>query len=296
MVKRTLYFGSPARLNIHLDQLVIKKPNQASFKHTVPIEDIGIVLLDNPQISITHSVMQQLLKNNVAFITCDEKHLPTGLLLLLNGHTKQSQHFRHQVSASEPLKKQLWQQTIVSKIDNQSRHLARLGIPNHQFAPLMRKVQSGDTTNVEGHAAKLYWQLLFQDFTRERFGDYPNNLLNYGYAILRAIVARALTASGLLPTLGIHHRNQYNSYCLADDIMEPYRPYVDALVVQIMEEHGEPVEDLTQDMKAQLLEIATVDTVIQGRRGPLMANVTRTTASLHQCFAGERRKILFPEF
>jgi len=295
MIKRTLYFGSPARLNIHLQQLVIKKPDKPDFKRTVPVEDIGIVLLDNPQISITHSVMQQLLKNNVAFITCDEKHLPTGLLLLLNGHTKQSQYFRHQVSASEPLKKQLWQQTVISKISNQSRLLERLGIQNNRFPPLMRKVQSGDSTNVEGHAAKIYWESLFEDFNRERFGDYPNNLLNYGYAILRAIVARALTASGLLPTLGIHHRNQYNAYCLADDIMEPYRPYVDYLVVQIMEEYDEPIEDLTPDMKAQLLEIATMDTIINGRSGPLMTNVTRTTASLHQCFAGERRKILFPE-
>jgi len=295
MIKRTLYFGSPARLNIHLQQLVIKKPGKPDFKRTVPVEDIGIVLLDSPQISITHSVMQQLLKNNVAFITCDEKHLPTGLLLLLNGHTKQSQHFRHQVSASEPLKKQLWQQTVISKISNQSRLLERLGIQNNRFPPLMRKVQSGDSTNVEGHAAKIYWESLFEDFNRERFGDYPNNLLNYGYAILRAIVARALTASGLLPTLGIHHRNQYNAYCLADDIMEPYRPYVDYLVVQIMEEYDEPIEDLTPGMKAQLLEIATMDTVINGRSGPLMTNVTRTTASLHQCFAGERRKILFPE-
>ena len=295
MIKRTLYFGNPARLNIQHQQLVIRKPDQPSFRHTVPVEDIGILLLDNPQINITHSVMQQLLKNNVAFITCDEKHLPTGLLLLLNGHTKQSQHFRHQVNASEPLKKQLWQQTVIAKISNQSRLLEMMGIYNKPFAPLIRKVQSGDSTNVEGQAAKIYWASIFQDFTRERFGAYPNNLLNYGYAILRAIVARALTASGLLPTLGIHHRNQYNAYCLADDIMEPYRPYVDYLVIQIMEEYDESIEDLTRDMKAHLLEIATIDTIINGRRGPLMNNVTRTTASLHQCFAGERRKILFPE-
>ncbi len=296
MIKRTLYFGSPAYLNIHLQQLVIKRPNQPDFKRTVPVEDIGLVLLDNPQITISHSVMQQLLKNNVAFITCDEKHLPTGLLLLLNGHTTQSLHFRHQVSASEPLKKQLWQQTVIAKITNQSRLLGHLGISNNRFPPLIRKVQSGDVTNVEGHAAQVYWQSLFQDFTRERFGDYPNNLLNYGYAILRAMVARALVGSGLLPTLGIHHRNQYNAYCLADDIMEPYRPYVDYLVVQIMEEYDEPIEDLTPGIKAHLLEIASMDTVINGRWGPLMTNITRTTASLHQCFAGEKRRILFPEF
>lgn len=296
MIKRTLYFGSPAYLNIHLEQLVIKKPDNPSFKHTIPVEDIGIVLLDNPQITISHSVMQKLLKNNVAFITCDEKHLPTGLLLLLNGHTTQSLHFRHQVSASEPLKKQLWQQTVIAKISNQSRLLAHLNIPNDKFPPLIRKVQSGDVTNVEAHAAQIYWQSLFRDFTRERFGDYPNNLLNYGYAILRAMVARALVGSGLLPTLGIHHRNQYNAYCLADDIMEPYRPYVDYLVVQIMEEYDEPIENLSRDMKAHLLEVATMDTIINGRKGPLMTNITRSTASLHQCFAGERRKILYPDF
>jgi len=160
-----------------------------------------------------------------------------------------------------------------------------------------KKVRSGDPDNYEGRAAAYYWKNLFPEileFTRDRYGDPPNQLLNYRYAILRAIVARNLVGSGLLPTLGIHHHNKYNSYCLADDIMEPYRPFVDEIVCTIVE-NGEDFYEISKSIKQQLLEIPTVDVFIENKRSPLMIGVQRTTASLAKCYAGEQRKILYPE-
>ena len=157
--------------------------------------------------------------------------------------------------------------------------------------------KSGDSDNLEARAAVFYWRNLFADipnFTREREGVAPNNLLNYGYAILRAVVARGLVASGLLPTLGIHHHNRYNAYCLADDIMEPYRPYVDALVIKLRQ-RGAVDDELSIEMKRELLQIPTLDVTIGGKRSPLMVAVGQTTASLYRCFNGEQRKITYPE-
>lgn len=218
-------------------------------------------------------------------------------MLPLEGHTVQSERFRDQINASLPLRKQLWQQTVQQKILNQAAllrelHNAETGNMLHWAAD----VRSGDITNLEGRAAAYYWKMMFpdlDDFTRERYGDEPNAFLNYGYAILRATVARALVSSGLLPTLGIHHHNRYNAYCLADDIMEPYRPFVDRLVVQTMQLYPDISEVIT-DIKRNLLTIPTLDVVIGGQRSPLMVAVSQTTASLARCFAGEARKITYP--
>ena len=309
MIKRTLYFGNPAYLSLRNAQLVVKLPEvekndllPESFKkqseRTIPIEDIGIVILDNKQITITHGVLEGLLENNCAVITCDRKSLPVGLLLPLYGNTTQNERFRDQLAASIPLKKQLWQQTIQYKIRNQAAVLGgmRQVVVKNMFV-WANEVKSGDSNNIEARAAAYYWRNLFggiPGFTRDREGCPPNNLLNYGYAILRAVVARALVASGLLPTLGIHHHNRYNAYCLADDIMEPYRPYVDELVVKIVDTGVNCVE-LTTELKAQLLKIPVVDVVIDGQRSPLMIAVGQTTATLYKCFAGELRKIAYPE-
>lgn len=244
MIKKTLYFGNPAYLSLRNAQLVIKLPEVVKnntlpehFKQesevTKPIEDIGVVILDNKQITITTGLLEALLENNTAVITCDEKSMPTGLMLPLYGNTTQSERFRHQIEASLPLKKQLWQQTIKAKIENQAATLKRCTGKEVQCMKVWASdVKSGDSENLEARAAAYYWKNLFpiENFTRERNGIPPNNLLNYGYAILRAVVARNLVASGLLPTFGIHHHNRYNAYCLADDIMEPYRPFVDELV------------------------------------------------------------------
>lgn len=308
MIKRTLYFGNPAYISVCLAQLEIRLPEveksvnlSENFKSSavkrVPIEDIGIVVLDHKQITITHGALGALLDNNVAIITCDQQRMPSGMMLPLDGNTTQSERFRHQIDASLPLKKQLWQQTIQAKIANQSMVLQRhRDLKCSNMDAWAKQVKSGDADNLEGRAAAYYWQNLFGDiagFHRDREGVPPNNMLNYGYAILRAIVARSLVGSGLLPTLGIHHHNRYNAYCLADDIMEPYRPYVDELVAEIVD-NGENISEISSDIKSKLLNIPVLDVIINGRRSPLMIAVGMTTASLYKCFSGEIRKIAYP--
>jgi CRISP-associated protein Cas1 len=296
MIKRTLYFGNPAYLKTKNEQLLIELEETGEAK-SVPIEDIGLVILDHQQITITQAVMAKLLQNNTALITCDNTHHPVGLQLCLDGHTLQSQKFKAQLNASSPLKKQLWQQTVIKKIENQAALLSVERAENKYLLNLTGTVKSGDSSNNEAKAASYYWKHIFPEFLefkRERYGPPPNNLLNYGYAILRAVVARSLVASGLLPTLGIFHRNQYNAYCLADDLMEPYRPYVDKIVCGIIRGNGMFLE-MTRSMKKELLQIPAMDVVIDGQKSPLMNAVQRTTASLAKCFEGSSRKILYPE-
>lgn len=308
MIKKTLYFGNPAYLSMNKAQLVIQIPDVQSndtltpeFKkmneRTIPIEDIGMVVLDNKRITITSGLIESLLENNCALITCDSRSMPTGLMLPLEGNTIQSERFRHQIDSSLPLKKQLWQQTVKQKIMNQENVLSMYGKTNTQCMKVWwGEVKSGDTENVEAKAAAYYWKYIFPDipdFIRGRELDPPNNLLNYGYAILRAVIARSLVGSGLIPTLGIHHHNRYNAYCLADDIMEPYRPYVDELVIQIMAA-VEDYTELTRDIKAMLLKIPVLDVEIEGKRYPLMVAAGITTASVAKCFSGESRQIKYP--
>ena len=308
MIKKTLCFMNPAYLSLRDNQLVIKLPEvetadnlPESFKkeamRTIPIEDIGVVVLDNKRITITSGVLEALLENNSAVISCDSKSMPVGLMLPLAGNTLQNERFRDQLASSLPLKKQLWQQTIRQKISNQETVLHHYTlIETGCMRAWINDVRSGDPDNVEAKAAAYYWKNLFTDhpnFVRGREGEPPNNLLNYGYAILRAVVARSLVASGLLPTLGIHHHNRYNAYCLADDIMEPYRPFVDELVLQIMAEEDD-YSELTKDIKAKLLQIPVLDVTINGKRSPLMIATGITTASLYKCFSGEIKHIIYP--
>lgn len=230
MIKKTLYFGNPIYLSLRNAQLVLRIPDvdktEEYVERTIPIEDIGIVVLDNRRITITTGAMEALLDNNCAVITCDSTNMPVGMMMPLSGNTIQNERFRDQLDASLPLKKQLWQQTVRQKILNQASLLHKsTGAVVKNMQAWANDVRSGDPDNYEARAASYYWRNLFPsipNFVRGREGEPPNNLLNYGYAILRACVARGLVGSGLLPTLGIHHHNRYNAYCLADDIMEPY--------------------------------------------------------------------------
>lgn len=310
MIKKTLYFGNPVYLNLQNKQLVIKLPEvetndsipdvlKKQSKKTIPIEDIGVVILDNNRITITQGLIESLLENNTALVTCDSSHMPVGLMLPLSGNKTQSERFRDQINASLPLKKQLWQQTVQAKIRNQAYVLSN---KNKSIIDNMKawasEVKSGDPDNYEARAAVYYWANLFKEiegFTRNREGIPPNNLLNYGYAILRTVVARSLVASGLLPTFGIYHRNKYNAYCLADDIMEPYRPFVDKLVYEIIAEKRNIME-LTQEIKFKLLNVPVLDVVIDNQRSPLMVAVSHTTSSLYKCFEGSLRRIKYPSF
>lgn len=306
MIKKTLFFGNPAYLSLRNSQLVISRPDDNDLPdengrfdvRTVPIEDIGVMVLDHRQITVTSGVLEALIAQNVAVISCDSKSMPVGLMLPLCGNTVQNERFRCQLDASLPLRKQLWQQTIEAKILNQAAVLKYSTGEEHLIMiNWSNNVKSGDSENIEGRAAAYYWKNIFpqlQYFSRGQNEAAPNNLLNYGYAILRAVIARALVSSGMLPTLGIHHHNRYDAYCLADDIMEPYRPYVDKLVVDVLKT-GNLSPSLDKDMKAYLLSIPALEVNIDGHRSPLMIAASTTTASLYKCFCGELRKIVYPE-
>lgn len=293
MLKRTIYIGNPTYLKLKQNQMVVVEPETKTLKGTIPIEDMALLLLDNHQITISSQLINRLMGNTVAIIHCDSHHLPNGLMLPMVGHSELTERWREQLNVSIPLKKQLWKQTVAAKISNQKFLLGKQGQPVNAMQLYLEKLTSGDETNMEGKAANHYWKYILTDFHRQRFGDVPNNYLNFGYAILRSIVARALTSSGLLPAQGIFHKNKYNPYCLADDIMEPYRPFVDKLVLSYINQHPTE-EELNKQAKAYLLQIATEDVKIDGKTRPLLVAVSTTTASLYKCFTGERRTILYP--
>ena len=294
MIKRVLCFENPARLSLKLAQMVVELQD---VTRTLPIEDIGVVILDHKQITITHALIDALLANNVAIVTSNDKHLPVGLMLPLDGNTLQSERFRTQVDASEPLKKQMWQQTIVAKILGQAHVLGTQLIKHNNMLKWAKDVRSGDTENMEARAAAFYWRNMFEKdaFIRDPQGLPPNNLLNYGYSIVRAMMARALVGAGLLPTLGIHHHSRYDAYCLADDIMEPYRPFVDMKVLE-MWKNGGITSDISSDQKRELLGITTMDVSISGHRSPMMLAIQTTAQSVQKCYSGEARKIIYPDW
>lgn len=295
MIKRTLFISNPTYLSTKNNQLIVSYPNEEKEVKTVPIEDIGILVLEHQQITITNGLLSKLIKNKAAIINCDEFHLPISLLQPLVGHSEQTERIKHQLNASIPLKKNLWQQTINAKITNQGYVLEEFNIPARKLFKWANDVKSGDSENHESRAAVYYWKQFFEldNFTRSQHGNAPNNLLNYGYAILRAITARALVSSGMLPSVGIFHKNKYNAYCLADDIMEPYRVYVDVLVNDIVQ-RKEDITELNTRLKMELLRLPIIDVYIDGKNSPLTIAMSRTTNSLYKCFLGESRKIIYP--
>lgn len=294
MLKRTILLENKASVSTKNLQLVIKTEMRES---SIPVEDIGYLVMDHPQIFLSIPAMNLLIENNAAIIVCAANHLPNGMLLNLNSHHIQQEIFRKQIEASLPLKKQLWQQTIAEKIRNQGILLERITGEKNNFEFLSSKVLSGDTTNMEGVAANQYWRIFFEQcdtkVKRERFGNFPNNYLNYGYAILRAATARALSGSGLLNTLGIHHRNKYNAYALADDMMEPYRPLVDEKVFEWISRREE--QDLTTAAKTEFLKMLTQTVYLKEEKSPLMVGLQKSASSLQQCFSGDRKKLNFPK-
>ncbi len=290
MLKKTLLFSNRCSITTKYEQLVISSQTR---NKTIPIEDIGFMVIDNPEIYISIPAMNLLIANNTALIICNTTHLPHGMFLNLNSHHIQQELFKHQINASMPLKKQLWQQTIKEKIKNQGILLERITTSKNTFEFLASKVLSGDTSNMEAVAANFYWKSFFEGpFKRERFGSYPNNFLNYGYAILRAATARALSGSGLLNTLGIHHKNKYNAFALADDIMEPLRPIIDEAVYTITQHYD--AQELHTEIKAILLETLTRTVYFKDEKSPLMVALQKTASSLQQCYLGTRKKIKYP--
>lgn len=295
MLKRTLFISNSFHIETRYNQLRLKS-KETQRENIIPIEDIGYLVIENQRVTITIPTLQKLSENNVAVVFCNDKHSPSSMLLNLNGHHIQQERFRKQLEASKPLQKQLWQQTIKAKINNQAALLKQQMKNNETLLNFSRNVQSGDSTNREALASKFYWQNIFEisKFKRERFGTPPNQQLNYGYTILRAATARALIGVGLLPTLGIHHHNRYNDFCLADDIMEPYRPYVDQIVLQMINDYGLN-EELCREEKQELLQVLTVDIKVDEQIKPLMIALNQTASSLRKCFEGVSRKLIYPQ-
>lgn len=296
MLFRSIYIGNPAYLKLKDEQMYILEPTTNDVKGKIPIEDLGLLMLDHFQITISHQLIQKMMGNNVVVISCDAHHLPHGIMLPMYGHSEYSDRVKDQLEASEPLKKQLWKQTVECKIENQKEGLKKLGNYYEPMLEYQSQVKSGDITNMEGISAQHYWKYLINpDFLRGRFGDSPNQFFNFGYSVLRSIVARALVETGLLPVLGIFHKNKYNPYCLADDIMEPYRPFIDLLVMNWLEKNPAS-EELDKEFKTHILQIATKDVKIDGVVRPLLVAVKMTASSLYKCYTGEKRLISYPEF
>lgn len=300
MLKKSILLENKASITVKNLQLVIKTESRES---TIPLEDIGFLVVDHPEIYLSIPALNLLVENNTSIIICGINHLPNGLFLNLNSHHIQQEIFKNQIEATLPLKKQLWQQTIIEKIKNQGILLEKITGTKNAFDFLSSKVLSGDTSNMEGVAAAQYWKLFFTasenaksnilHFKRERYGEYPNNFLNYGYAILRAATARSLSGSGLLNTLGIHHKSKYNAFALADDIMEPFRPIVDEKVFELMQNYEE--QELNTQLKSELLQILTRTVYFKEEKSPLMVALQKTASSLQQCYTGDRKKIKYPK-
>lgn len=313
MIKRTLYFSTPAYLSLSLGQLLIKQPAveksenipdgmKANSRVSIPIEDVAIVVLDHKQITLSHALLAALMANNTALICCNSTHIPAGLMLSLTGNSLLAERARYQLAASLPLKKQLWQQTVQSKIRNQAAVLNFLSKDKHTCMMVWAdEVKSGDSCNLEGRAAAYYWPRVFPEipgFKRDQEGAPPNSLLNYAYAIIRAMVARSLVATGLLPAVGLFHHNRYNHFCLADDIMEPYRAYADLLIAKILNQNSITKTlglELSRELKEQLLSLPITDVQIDGKTHPMMIAIQHTCSSLHHCFKGEKRKLKYPQ-
>lgn len=295
MIKRIVEISSARmRLSVKYGQLIIKDENDQVS--TIPCEDIGVLLVDHQGTCYTHCVFTELLRCGAAIVLCAGNHHPTGMLLPIESNSVQTERFRRQIEAKEPVRKKLWKQIVQAKIKHQAK-LAGKESPVYKALMILREqVRSGDPDNVEAQASKKFWSVYLQDgtFRRNIDGPAPNNMLNYGYMVMRAAIARALCSAGLLPCLGIHHRNRYNAFCLADDLVEPFRGFVEAKVRDVFFGSG-PMDDLDQPTKARLLEVLHEPVTIAEFEGPLMVGLHRTAASLQRCYAGEQKEIDLPE-
>jgi CRISPR-associated protein Cas1 len=294
MIKQTVCITTPCHLSVKNGQILVS-PRDQRESTIVPLEDVGFVILENHSITISVKLVELLNANNTAIVFCDAKHMPCAMLQPFQGNTTQGEVVRAQVAAPTPLKKQLWKITVAAKIFNQAALLMKLNLPEAQkLARMATSIKSGDPENKEGQAARIYWKALFgEDFRRERFGDYPNNLANYGYAIVRAATARAVCGSGMYPGFSIFHSNKYNAFGLADDVMEPFRPFVDMLVREIYDEYGDVLE-LSPEIKRKLLGVLTCDVAFPKGHSPLMIALSRSSASLARSFTSGKAQIIYP--
>lgn len=295
MLRKTYYIENPAALSIELEQLVIQLG--ADRRETRPLDDAGMVVIDNHQVTLTSPLLQGLARNQVGLVVCDQKHMPAGIWLPLSGHIQTGGRTRAQLEAGKPLNKKLWQITVKAKIANQARVLRQFGRPTATLERLAQSVRSGDTTNSEATAAAYYWKHWLTDrpdFRRDPDGEPPNHLLNFGYAVLRSMTARYLIGSGLWPVYGMFHVNMYNVFPLADDVMEPYRPIVDILVANLVESNPDAALDvfMSRETRTSLLSIAFVDVDMGETTRPLQNALQQTCASLAKAYEEKEAQLL----
>ena len=297
MIARTLSFSSPGKLFAKDSQLVYE--GEDGVKRSFPIEDLGFVILETGLMTVSSHCIRQLADANVALVVCDETHTPSAQMLPFAAHTTTQETVAAQLSATAAVQGRLWRQVVRAKILNQSELLRRLGLDaSRRLRAMADEVKNYDTENVEAQAARIYFRALAPDpdFVRSREGPWPNVALNYGYGVLRAAVARALVGSGLSCFRGIHHHNRYNAFCLADDMMEPYRPFVDQYVFGRIPPFDVKSEELTREMKARLLQALTCDARMGELKRPLMVALTYTTASLAKYYLGKADSLVLPSF
>jgi CRISP-associated protein Cas1 len=294
VIRKTVEIATAGtRLSVAHRQLVIERPDEE--KRTLPCEDIGVLVVDHPQTSYTHAVFTTLLEQGAAILLCSASHLPAGLILPFDAHTTQTGRHRAQAECGDGVKNRAWQIIVAAKLRQQATVLSHYTDGDAGLAEIARRVRSGDPDNLEAMGAQRYWpRLLGVDFRRLRDGPPPNNLLNYGYAVVRAAIARAIAAAGLIPTLGIHHRNRGNPFCLADDLMEPYRPYVDWRVKEFIRGTDVP-KDLDRPAKAAVLSLFNETVIVGGRRSPLLLAIHASAASLCRMLTENGKELVLPD-
>lgn len=296
MLKKTVEFATPGtRLSVAHRQLVVERPDMG--KATLPIEDIGVVIVDDARASYTQAVFIELLAAGATVMVTGRDHLPAGLMLPLDAHHVQTERHRSQIAASEPVRKRIWQALVAAKIRQQGLILDHFTRDHAGLIPMAKRVKSGDPDNLEAQAAQKYWPRLFgKDFRRDRGAEGINAALNYGYAVVRAAVARSVVAAGLIPSLGVFHKNRGNPFCLADDLFEPYRPYVDWRVKKLVLDLGGAQPDLDdRPTRAALLSLFNETVVVDGRRWPLLLAIQTSAASLARALTGGERTLALPE-
>lgn len=296
MIARTLCFASPGKLSARLCQLVWDGDD--GVHKTIPIEDVALVVLESDKITITSSALCSLAESNVAVVVSGKTHIPVGQMTPYSANSTAAEATAFQLKATDAVNGRIWRQICRAKILNQGALLTRLGkVGEGRLRTLADAVKNGDPANCEAQAARIYFQMAAPSgFTRLRDGDWPNQALNYGYAVLRAAVARALVSSGLLCIKGIHHHNRYNTFALADDVMEPYRPFVDQYIFGKVKPFDVPAKELTKEMRGRLLQSLTCDVNLGDKRRPLMVALSYTSASLVRYYKKESQELMLPSF
>jgi CRISPR-associated protein Cas1 len=292
MIKRIVEVANPSYLHLKHKQLLIDQDHETVAQ--IPIEDIGALILEHSAISLTQPLIIECQKNNVAIIFCDEKHLPYSTILpIAEGNNLHNKILKQQINISEPTRKNLWKQIIAQKINNQANTLQQFNKPFTRLTKLASEVKSGDSANCEGLAAQYYWKALFgKGFTRDQNADGINAVLNYGYSIIRAMIARSIVTAGLHPTIGLFHHNQYNALCLADDLMEPLRPWVDCIAYKLYQQDKNI--KISKEIKIPFLSLVSQNVKLNKKQMPMMVSMHYLMADLKRNFTKDTLKLTYP--